>query len=622
MTWNQRKTSKLISAREAVKKIPPGGRIVVGGGAGTPMALMRALCEESSAFRDNELIHIMLLGDLDITKDAYQDNFRDNSLFIGSNLRQSVQKGLADYTPIFLSEIPRLFASTSFPLSAALVSVSPPDKNGMCSLGVSVDINRAAIEHAQIVIAQVNRNMPQTFGQSLVPYSAFDYVVESDEPLPIVESLASEGVTEKIGQHISKLIPDGAVLQLGIGGIPDAVLRNLREANDLGIHTETFSDGVVELMKRGNITNSTKKVLKGRTLSALTFGTNELYEFIHQNPLFEFYPTDFVNDPFIISQNEKMISINSALQVDLTGQVCADSIGSKFFSGIGGQVDFVRGASRSKGGKSIIAFPSTAKNGTVSRIVGQLSPGAGVVTSRGDVHYIVTEYGVAYLHGKTIRQRAIELIHISHPKFRDELLEFVKDNHYVHFDQKSFKQLKSYPESYERKVKFKDKEFIFRPLKMTDERRLQDFFYSLSKETLYHRFFKIPESLPHEAAQRLVNVDYDRNMAMVILEPGQFEDKIVAVARYSGSPTDPYVDYTSVVKEDYQQMGMGSYLTQMIFQYAREKGIPEIRSKAYANNEMAKKMFENMRDQSIKFQSRIDEEYIYFKFVLQSDFPT
>jgi acyl-CoA hydrolase len=615
----KKKTPKIVSADEAIKILKKGRRIFLDGGAATPLALTQALARNADLFADNELFHLMALGDMELAAPEFYKNFRDNSFFIGANVRNRVQEGNADYTPIFLSEIPRLIRSNSFSLSAALVMVSPPDKNGMCSLGVSVDVALSAVETADIVIAQINKNMPRTFGQSFIPYDSFDFIVEDHHPLPEHAPMALDDVAQRIGKNVARLIQDGSVLQLGIGGIPDAVLNNLKETNDLGIHTEMFSDGVVDLMKAGNITNKTKKIIKGRTLSGLCFGTKKLYDYIHENPLIVFYPSDFVNDPFVICQNDNMISVNSALQVDLTGQVCADSIGSKFYSGIGGQVDFVRGASRSKGGKSIIALPSTAKGGEISRIVGNLNEGAGVVTSRGDVHYIVTEYGIAYLHGKSIRQRAIELIHIAHPKFRDELMDFVKTHRYVYFDQKTFNKEDQYSTEWEEDYEFEGKVYTSRPIKITDGKLLQEFFYSLGDESRYQRFYQVVDEMPAEMAARFVDVDYKENMAFVILEKEDVGDRIIAVGRYNANNSGNFIDLTFVVHEDYRKLGLGHYLCKRLIDYARDKNLTNIKAKSFKNNKGIYKIFNSLRDDFSELSSYTKDEFVYFDIKLKKD---
>lgn len=413
--------SKLITAAEAAERIYSQTRIYMGGGAAVPQTLERAMVARANELRGVEVVSVLTFAGGGYMAPEHAASFRHRALFIGENARAAVQTGRADYTPIFLSEIPRLFRDGYLPLDLALIQVSPPDAHGFCSYGVEVGVTKPAAEAARIVIAEVNAQMPRVFGDSFIHLNQIHALVEADYPLPNAKQGEPNGISYRIARFVADLIPDGATLQLGIGGIPDAVLCNLIDKRDIGIHSELFSDGVIDLVERGVITNAKKTLHRGKIVAGFLFGSPALYRFVDDNSMIELHPTDYVNDPFVIAQNKNMIAVNSALEVDLSGQVCADSIGLRPYSGIGGQVDFVRGASRSPGGKAIIALPSTAKGETQSRIVPQLKPGAGVVTSRGDVHYVVTEYGVANLRGKSIRERARELIRIAHPKFREEL---------------------------------------------------------------------------------------------------------------------------------------------------------------------------------------------------------
>jgi len=426
VNWQEEYKRKLVSAEVAVKSINSGDRVVVAHACGEPQVLIDALVKRAPELENVEIVHMVAMGKAEYCKPEMAGHFRHNSLFVGATTREAVNQGRADYTPCFFSEIPRLFREGYLPVDVALIQVSPPDKHGFCSLGISVDYTKTAAENARIVIAQVNRYMPRTLGNSFMHISQFNYLVEADIPLIELPRPQISEVEEQIGQNVSKLIEDGSTLQLGIGAIPDAVLMFLKEKKDLGIHTEMFSDGVVELYEAGVITNQRKTIHKGKMVATFLMGTKRLYDFVNDNPVVEMHTVDYTNDPYIIGRHEKMVSINSALQVDLTGQVCADTIGLRQFSGVGGQVDFVRGTSRSPGGKSIIAMPSTAGNGKFSRIVAFLDQGAAVTTSRNDVHYIVTEYGIADLRGKTLRQRAKALIEIAHPQFREELWKEVK----------------------------------------------------------------------------------------------------------------------------------------------------------------------------------------------------
>ncbi|MDX1415346.1 MAG: acetyl-CoA hydrolase/transferase C-terminal domain-containing protein [Candidatus Promineifilaceae bacterium] len=423
MNWETIYSSKITDVDTALASVKSNHRIYVGGGAGVPKTLIEGLTRCAGQLRDVEITHILTFADAPYAEPQYADSFRVNALFIGKNVRKAVQEGRADYTPVFLSEMPSLFRDGTLPIDVALVSLTPPDEHGFCCFGVEVGTTKPAAEEAKIIIAEINQQMPRTLGDSFIHVSRLSHIVEVDYPLPEVPLGGTSGLHMRIGEHIAEMIPDGATLQMGIGNIPDAVLNNLGNHRDLGIHTELFSDGVIDMVERGVITCRRKTFHPGKIIAGFLFGSQRLYDFVHNNPLIELHPSDYVNDPFNIAQNEKMVAVNSALQIDLTGQVNADSIGSRLYSGVGGQVDFIRGAGRSKGGLPIVAFLSTAKGDTVSRIVPMLYEGSGVVTTRNDVHYVVTEYGVAKLHGKTIRERAKALIGIAHPKFRDELTQ-------------------------------------------------------------------------------------------------------------------------------------------------------------------------------------------------------
>jgi len=422
-SWVHLYRERLTTAQAAVRSVRSGDKIYVHSNAAVPQVLVDALTERSDDLKDVEIYHLLTLGRASYAAPELAGSFRVHALFIGSNVRRAVNDGRADYTPVFLSEIPSLFASKALSVDVCLLQVSPPDAHGYCSYGVSVDCTIAARKQARVVIAEVNRQMPRTLGRSSIHVSRIHHIVETDRPLPELVPEEPSTVEAAIGEKIASLVEDGATLQMGIGSIPDAVLKNLHGKRDLGIHTEMFSDGVIDLVEAGVITNDAKTVLPGQLAVSFVMGTRRLYNFVDSNPIVEFQPSDFINDPIVIAQNHRMTAINSALQVDLTGQVCADSIGSELYSGVGGQVDFIRGAARSLGGKPIIALPSTAKKGEISRIVPLLSQGAGVVTSRADVHYVVTEHGIAQLHGKNLKDRSRALIEIAHPKFRAWLEE-------------------------------------------------------------------------------------------------------------------------------------------------------------------------------------------------------
>ncbi len=450
------KDVNFVTAEEALKHLRNGMRVFVGSGCAAPQTLVEALAARGTHVYDVEIIHILTFGAAPYASRARLENFRHNAFFIGPNVRDAVNEGLADFTPVFLSDVPALFRQKRIHLDVALIQVTRPDSHGFCSLGVSVDVVKAAIENADYVVAEVNANMPRTLGDSFVHLSQIDAMVESDAPILEFAIPPISAEAQKIGEFIASLIEDGATLQTGIGEIPSALLSMLSEKKDLGMHTEMFTEAVIPLIESGVLNCRRKTLLPGKIVSSFCFGTRKLYDYIHDNPFFEFRPTEFTNDSFQIALNEKMVSISSAIEIDLTGQVCADSIGTRFYSGFGGQLDFIRGAARSVGGKPIIALPSTTRDGKASRIAALLKPGGGVVTTRGDVHYVVTEYGVADLHGKTVRERALALIHIAHPKFRDELLRQARERRLVHPNQIALPPgLQPYPKKYEADAAFK-----------------------------------------------------------------------------------------------------------------------------------------------------------------------
>lgn len=431
MTWQEQYQRKRLSATEALQCITSNMRVYIHPGCAEPEALVEALMARGPHVRNVEIVHLLTTGRADYIAPPMEGHFRHNAMFIGGNVRQAVNEGRADYTPVFLSQIEDLFENGQMPIDVALIQVSPPDAHGFCSFGVGVDTTLGAARCAKFVVAQVNHQMPRTFGDSFIHVNDLDAVVEVSRPLCELEPVEITDVHHAIGRHVAGLIDDGATLQLGIGAIPDAVLLELTGHKNLGIHTEMVSDSSIQLIETGVINGSCKTIHRGKIVLGFVLGTKKLFDFVDNNPMFEFHPSRYTNDPWVVSQNHRMVAVNSALQVDITGQVCADSIGTYFYSGIGGQVDFMRGASRCKGGKPVIALPATAKGGSISRIVPMLDPGAGVVTSRGSVHYVVTEYGVAYLHGRTIRQRAESLIEIAHPKFRDELYSYCEKTRWL-----------------------------------------------------------------------------------------------------------------------------------------------------------------------------------------------
>jgi len=431
MSWELDYKSKLQTADEALRCVESGMRVYIQPGCAEPETLVEALMRRGPFVGDVEVVHMLTMGAAPYVAPEMAGHFRHNAVFIGANVRQAINEGRADYTPIYLSEIEELFESGAMPIDVALLELSPPDSHGFCSFGVGVDTSLTAAKCAKYVVAQINDQMPRTYGDSFIHVTDLDAIVDSSRPLCAMKAPQITDMHRAIASNVAGLIEDGAVLQTGIGGIPDAVLPLLMDRKDLGVHSELVSDGVIPLIEAGVLTGARKNYKPRKIILGFALGTRQLFNFLDNNPIFEFHPTSYTNDPGLIARNDNMVAINSALQVDLTGQVCSDSIGNQFYSGIGGQVDFIRGASRSKGGKPIIAISSTARNGAISRIVPMLSPGAGVVTSRGLIRYVATEYGVAYLHGKSIRERAQALINIAHPKFREELYEYCEKTRWL-----------------------------------------------------------------------------------------------------------------------------------------------------------------------------------------------
>jgi acetyl-CoA hydrolase len=430
-------SQKVVSAEEAVKSIKSGDKIVVHSNCAFPLVLIKALVERKDELQNVEILHALSVGELPYLKPGMENHFLHTSYFMGSEARKAVNDGRANFIPIFLYEVPLLFAKKIIKPNVALVHLSPPDEHGFCSYGTEVGLIKTGAENSDIVIAQVNRQMPRALGDSFIHISKIKHIVEVDEPIAELPQGEKDLGTEwekiytDIGRNISELIEDGATLQMGIGVIPDNVLKFLGDKRDLGVHSEMFSDGIIDLVDKGIVTNLKKRIHTGKMVAGFVLGTKRLYDFVDNNPLIEFHRQEYVNDPFIVAQNYKMTAINSAIEVDITGQVCSDSIGTRLFSGFGGQVDFIRGAARSEEGKPIIALPSTTKDFNISKITKFLKPGAGVVTNRADVHYVVTEYGVAQLHGKPIRDRVKALINIAHPKFREELEKYAKELKYI-----------------------------------------------------------------------------------------------------------------------------------------------------------------------------------------------
>jgi len=593
--WKEKYKDKICNAAVAMKLIKPGNSIFVGTGCGQPQHLVNGLVAHSDHIHDARIIHLLTMGDAPYANEKFCEKFKMNSFFIADNVRGVLEKGIGDYTPIFLSEIPHEFETGRIPIDVALISVSPPDTNGLCSLGVSVDIVKSAAANARYVIAQVNGRMPRTLGNSFIHINNVDVLVPYDEK--IVETIVPEPdeTLRRIGQNIARLVEDGSTIECGIGRIPQALAEFLRDKKDLGIHTEMFDDWIIDLIECGAITCSKKSINNGKIVASFCMGSKRLYDYVDNNPFFEFHPTEYVNDPQIISQHDKMVGINVGLEIDLTGQVCSDSLGYQFYSGIGGQVDFIRGAARSRGGKAIIAMPSTAKNGEISRIVPHLTEGAGVVTTRGDVHYIVTEYGVAYLHGKSIRERVMALINIAHPKFRPQLIKAAKAQKYIYADQIEMNAEEiAYPEELEQYDTLHDgTEIFFRPIKPTDDAALSEMLYSLSPASIRTRYMAQTVAFPHRDIQRLTNIDYTQDISIVGTVPGVSGDQVVAIAQYYLDPKTQAAEVAFLVQDEWQKKGMGTFLLAYLAQIAKQRGVKQFYAKVLAANKPMLAIFHN-----------------------------
>ena len=576
------------------KLIKSGSRVFVGGTASVPYALVQHLIENSEGFSDIELVHMLALGDTRWAKEEYKRLFKANTFFIGGEaIRRAVDEGRADYTPVFLSEISSLFSDGTLALDAALVNVSPPDEFGYCSLGAAVDISMSAVRNCQQVVAQINPQVPRTAGHSYIHISEITACIEASEPLVEVSPPPIDSVAERIGQYVSMLVDDGATLQFGIGKIPSATLKYLCHHKDLGIHSEMLTDSVIELLSSGAVTNKKKTFHPGKVVTSFAIGSRKLYDLIDNNPHIEFYPSSYVNKPTNIAKNDNMIAINSALEVDLTGQVVADSLGYDFYSGIGGQVDFVTGASISKGSKPIIALPSTAKDETISRITPRISEGAGVVTSRGNVQYVVTEYGIASLKGKSIRERALELIRVAHPKFRAQLLEEVRKHYWVpHYQEKYPTDIPELGAIQLKRLNIQGETFYMRPLNPADERRLQEFFYSHTKETLRLRYNYDPKQMSREKSCNLVSVDQSADVALCIVKQDGSRITIQAVGRFYLEPVSNTCEVAFVTRETQQGKGMASRLLNQLIDIAKARGIEKMMAYVRGENKPMITIFE------------------------------
>jgi acyl-CoA hydrolase/GNAT superfamily N-acetyltransferase len=576
--WRKIYPEKFVPESEIFGNIHRGDRIFIGSACAEPQQLVHGLIKyvqsNPKSFFDAEVLHIMSLGVAPYTIDKFRQNFRLNSFFIGDSTRSAVNRGSGDYTPVFLSQVPGLFRRGLARIDVALIQTSPPDEHGNMSLGVSVDIVKSAIEAAALVVAQVNSFMPRVHGDAFIGIDKVDYITEYNEPILEYSHGADSEVAGRIGNYVARLVQDGDTIQVGYGSIPNAVLANLTKKKNLGVHSELLSDGIVDLIKAGVIDNSRKKIDRGKTVASFCMGKRATYDYIHDNPLFEFRTIDYTNNPQVIARIDNMVAINSGLEIDLTGQATAESIGTRLYSGIGGQADFMRGAALA-GGRTILTMPSTAASGVISRIVPALKEGAGATLIRGDVQYVVTEYGIAYLQGKNIRERAMELIAIAHPRFQPWLIEEAKKSGYIYQDQAFIPgQRGRYPEEQETWWTTKTGEpVLFRPVRISDEPLLQEFLYSLSEESTYRRFISPRMDMPHERVQELVIIDHFMETAILAVMGHEDKEKVVAVGRYNIDPETHTAEVAFAVRDDYHNRGLGTELLAYLTYLAKRQGL-------------------------------------------------
>lgn len=602
---------RFVPEEQVFGHIHAGDRIFIGTGCGEPQYMVQALVNyvksHPKAFFDAELIHVWTLGVAPYTDEKFQENFRLDSFFVGDSTRNAVNRGGADYTPIFLSSVPELFKRELIPVDVALIQTSLPDKHGYVSLGISVDIVKAAVEKSELVVAQVNSNMPRTHGDGFINIKDIDFIIPHDEPLLEYAIKAPSDIVQRIGKYVARIIEDGSTIQVGYGLIPDAVVPNLMDKKHLGVHTELLSDGVVDLMKKEVVDNTKKEHNPGKTIASFCMGSRETYDFLDENPSVEFKRIDYTNNPMIIARNHLMTAINSAMEIDLTGQATAESLGGTFYSGIGGQADFMRGAVFAPGGKTILALPSTALNDTVSRIVPVLQEGAGVTLTRGDVHYVVTEYGIAYLYGKNIRERAMDLIAIAHPKFRPWLIEAARKRTLIYKDQVFIPGEKGvYPEEFETyRTTSTGLNILLRPVKITDEPLLKDFFYKLSEDSMYLRFFSMRKDMPHKRLQDFVAVDYTRKMEILAVVQDKEKETIVGLGQYELNPDMHTAEVALVVLDKYQNQGVGTELLSYLTLLARRQGLLGFTAEVLVENKPMMHLFEKM---GFDIEKRREEE--------------
>ena len=584
----------LTSPTAALSHIKPGDRIFVGTGCAEPRLLLLHLSNMEYHTEDNEIYHVISNGSAPYVKEQYVKRFRYNSMFITNNIRQAVKEGRADYTPVSTRKLPDLFRKKIIPIDVALIQTSVPDKAGYVSLGISVDITKSAVQNAKLVIAEINPEMPVTHGDSFIHSSEIDYMVQNSSPLTEWKPQLIEPhrlpIIEKIAKNVASLIENGSTLHIGVGNVANAITRHLRNKKDLGVHSEFIADSILDLIDSGAINNSKKTIHKGKTVTTFCMGSKRLYDRINDNPDFQFYPCDYVLDPAIVAKNYKMVTINSALEIDLTGQVAADSLGPYLYSGIGGAVDLHRGAQRSKGGKTIIALPSTSSDGKYSRIMSHLTPGAGVAITRADIEYVVTEFGIAYLHGASLRERVLSMIELAHPKFRKRLFVKAKELGYCYQDQiyNNPSKYLMYPLEHQKILTLKDgTEVRVRPILSSDEDKLRTFFYSLSEKARFSRYFSAIRSLPHALAQKEANINFICDMGIAAFLGPVATERIIGTGHFFILLDQTAAEISLLVHDDFRNQGLARFFLGYLSKKSKERGVKTFITELMVGNRAA-----------------------------------
>ena len=611
--WQEKYSDMIATPAQALSHLKSGQRVFIGTGCGAPQELIGAMTQRARSVTNVEIIQLITKGEAPYADKKMSESFAINAFFISSNIRDVIQEGFGDYTPILLSDVPKLLDSGILPIDIALIQVTPPDTRGRVSLGISVDIVRSATENASLVIAEVNPNMPWTHGDTQVDVYDLDILVPVDRPILERQIDPPNEISRKIAKAAAALIPNGATIELGLGRvpgygrIPQVVMEFLHDRKDIGFHTEMISDTIIPLIESGAVTGAMKTIDRGKITASFCMGTKKLYDYIHDNPMFSFRPTEYLNDANVIGKHKRMVAVNMALEIDLTGQVCSDSLGGRFYSGIGGQIDFNRGAAKSESGRAIITLPSLSKEGDQSRIVCTLQPGSGVVINRGSVHYVVTEYGVAYLHGKSIQERVMALISIAHPDFREQLFREAVAAKYLRPDLARFgnRNMISTEEAIRASFLMEDgMEVTFRSIRPTDEPHMRDLVYNLSQETIYYRFMSHQPRFTSRQIQDFVYIDHRRDVAVVGTIPEAHGEQIIVVGTYYLNEKANMAEVAFVVRDGWQNKGLGTFVFHHLVKIAKRNGIAGFTAEVLRENERMQNVFNHS---GCKVRSSLEE---------------